>query len=916
MAEPLQKKALFNKLHIALLFFVILIAKSSQAQTLLLPGDIAFVSVSASSSTFEFIPLTNIEKGTEFQISNGFWSNENLSFTNSETVIFTAEANINAGTPIKFARSGVENFDVKGTVNLSTESERLFLYQKDSDVNRFIYAIGWGSNEGEKDSFFGSELPTIFKENPNSTLRLGSYNNYQYYIKNGASGTPKMLQDFVQKVAFWRGNDEQGFPKFGTSFNLLNPPVILFDQSLTTVKESDKSTILNVAIYEHDGSKLTVDVAFDSAYSSIDREEIKGFSAQTINFTGLIGDAVYEVEVPLENDRNYEGTETGIFTLQNLSKGRFGDFISHTVLVLDEEVPEIKLEISELLGESILVIHNLESREIDLGGWELSKGNIDIDLSRNTFLGVGESIVFIEEDMAIPASLLSSAYRLEKEQAKILSSQGTIQLRNEAGVKVSEVEKPRYDESKVSALNQSTKAPQSNRISQSTSAEIMTTSSSKIVFPGWKAINSSEVDVNDFGNTDLYFWDESKAEFLVAGKDVSTTPKEAILVGYFNESNASKLETKRKKSVAENEGGILRALISTTDSDENDRIQNLEGLNLVRNNTNVAVTAGTLEKLLKNKLEVDLSLYHSSPDFSNISLLKDDDLILPEKVFWVKVNSEVETVEIEIDLREGVETDFQEVDLEKGVLELEVVGQSNQASNIQINFLSETKEVQNNLNLKLNNKVFLNSFKGAVLAGAIADEYYDLVEVNSSLNNITELPLKFASDNSGEFELEVKRWTDIPDGWVIQVEDLKEDKVYELNENWSLKFNYTNLNDIESDEIITPFMEERFVVKVVPESLLDNESNDELPSSVELYQNYPNPFNPTTTLSFYMPEDGNVKLSVFNIVGQPVAVLIQETMSKGEHNLEWDASDMPSGIYIYQLEIGANIMTRKMTLVK
>jgi len=65
-----------------------------------------------------------------------------------------------------------------------------------------------------------------------------------------------------------------------------------------------------------------------------------------------------------------------------------------------------------------------------------------------------------------------------------------------------------------------------------------------------------------------------------------------------------------------------------------------------------------------------------------------------------------------------------------------------------------------------------------------------------------------------------------------------------------------------------------------------------------------------------MPEEGEIKLSIFNIVGQPVAVLLEGTRAQGEHSLEWDASDMPSGIYIYQLEVGTKIMTRKMTLVK
>ncbi len=59
-----------------------------------------------------------------------------------------------------------------------------------------------------------------------------------------------------------------------------------------------------------------------------------------------------------------------------------------------------------------------------------------------------------------------------------------------------------------------------------------------------------------------------------------------------------------------------------------------------------------------------------------------------------------------------------------------------------------------------------------------------------------------------------------------------------------------------------------------------------------------------------------VKLSVFNVVGQPVAVLTEGTLSPGDHEFEWDASGLPSGMYIYQLEVGNRILTQKMTLVK
>ncbi len=228
-------------------------------------------------------------------------------------------------------------------------------------------------------------------------------------------------------------------------------------------------------------------------------------------------------------------------------------------------------------------------------------------------------------------------------------------------------------------------------------------------------------------------------------------------------------------------------------------------------------------------------------------------------------------------------------------MELEVNGIS-KSNTLQINFISDDIQPSNKQNLKLDKRLYLNNFNEVVLSAIVSDERYDVFEINNAAKNITQLPISFAAFKSGEFELKVKNWTDIPDGWVVKLEDLKEEKFYELNENWSIKFNYSDLSITESGENRFPSIEERFVLKVIPEALVDTEESDELPTTVELRQNYPNPFNPTTTISFYMPEEGNVKFSVFNIVGQPVAVLLQETKSQGVHTLEWDASDMPSGI--------------------
>lgn len=95
----------------------------------------------------------------------------------------------------------------------------------------------------------------------------------------------------------------------------------------------------------------------------------------------------------------------------------------------------------------------------------------------------------------------------------------------------------------------------------------------------------------------------------------------------------------------------------------------------------------------------------------------------------------------------------------------------------------------------------------------------------------------------------------------------------------------------------------------------------ELPKSVELAQNYPNPFNPTTTIRFGLPESGRIRLTVYNILGQRVAQLLDEIRPAGFHNVVWNGQNanglrVSSGVYLYRLETDAGIQTRKMILLK
>ncbi|KAF0142156.1 MAG: fibronectin type III domain-containing protein, partial [Stygiobacter sp.] len=89
-----------------------------------------------------------------------------------------------------------------------------------------------------------------------------------------------------------------------------------------------------------------------------------------------------------------------------------------------------------------------------------------------------------------------------------------------------------------------------------------------------------------------------------------------------------------------------------------------------------------------------------------------------------------------------------------------------------------------------------------------------------------------------------------------------------------------------------------------------------VPAGFNLDQNYPNPFNPSTIISFNISEQSFVTLKIYSILGQEVATLVSKTLHAGNYREVWDASNLPSGIYIYQLRSNDNVLVKKMNFIK
>ena len=97
---------------------------------------------------------------------------------------------------------------------------------------------------------------------------------------------------------------------------------------------------------------------------------------------------------------------------------------------------------------------------------------------------------------------------------------------------------------------------------------------------------------------------------------------------------------------------------------------------------------------------------------------------------------------------------------------------------------------------------------------------------------------------------------------------------------------------------------------------LSVDEDNSIPSSITLGQNYPNPFNPSTTISFSLQEQRDVSLKVFDLVGSEVATLLSQRLLRGDYQVQWHPMDLPSGVYLYRLQSGTILQSKKLIIIK
>jgi flagellar hook assembly protein FlgD len=110
-------------------------------------------------------------------------------------------------------------------------------------------------------------------------------------------------------------------------------------------------------------------------------------------------------------------------------------------------------------------------------------------------------------------------------------------------------------------------------------------------------------------------------------------------------------------------------------------------------------------------------------------------------------------------------------------------------------------------------------------------------------------------------------------------------------------------------------------VMVARDFLTGIDNTEVLPTTFDVAQNYPNPFNPTTTISYQIPQVSDVKLVIYNVLGQKVRTLVNDRLEAGYHSVVWDGRNelgqtVSSGVYIYRFEASDFTKTLKLMLLK
>lgn len=379
---------------------------------------------------------------------------------------------------------------------------------------------------------------------------------------------------------------------------------------------------------------------------------------------------------------------------------------------------------------------------------------------------------------------------------------------------------------------------------------------------------------------------------------------------------------------------IVNVPVSATDADESGLIDGMEGFNLLGNPFGQELSVGAVKEALQIvNANINAYLYVWNPELGDgnggFEPLMDSDVIAPDQPFWVRyLNDEVNGI-VRFDrdnLTINTEQEaYRPMDDPTGSFELKL-GADEWFDTYEIE-LREDGEVGED---RLDAYKLLSLNTGSINLFSTVRSGNRLVKnvLPNTLEQPVEIPLLFSAADKTSLSFNWERPDDLPRDWDLMLVDQKMNREVNIRITSSYSFELDDSDfDLGSNSEQEPLLNtqneptsgERFSLAIRPSGSIENTNTEEaLPESTRLRPNYPNPFASQTTISFELSEPMEVTLTIWNMIGQKVATLVDsDPMSEGPHEERWDnVSNMPSGMYIARLQAGGEVYTRKMTLIK
>ncbi|WP_020404892.1 PKD domain-containing protein [Gracilimonas tropica] len=438
-------------------------------------------------------------------------------------------------------------------------------------------------------------------------------------------------------------------------------------------------------------------------------------------------------------------------------------------------------------------------------------------------------------------------------------------------------------------------------------------------------------DAPNNGSPSVLYYDEATGQFSAISSmdDETESGKGFIFFEYGDRDYDGTVETGSRFITSEKPRifGPVRPAITYTDSGTPAD----DGWNLVGNPYDQTIDWDAADGWSTTNLDASIYIWNSAQktyqSWNGTTGTTNDGLIAPWQGFWVKANAANPAITFREDIRSfgGL---FRK---EKATPQLRFTISDGRMSNDAVVMFSEESMIEKDrldaYKLASFNREYLSLFTELKDGSAL-----DINALPSELEESISIPMglsKGGSTSSGELELSWESEA-LPENWEFVLRDNETGQEVDLNEQSTISFQLAAGKSVKKQDLALPRHEvlspkvmkakgatSRFTINITSAQTVANERSADLPTTVELQQNYPNPFNPITSIEYGVPETAEVTLEVFNVLGRKVATLIhRKNKQAGRYTVQFNASDLSSGLYLYRLKTGNTVITKKLTLIK